>query len=175
MNSKEFTMKKTYIALAAASVLMISGVSTASANDETKHTSGHHMHGEMHGDAHNPCSMPMDARKGMKAETFLQKIEIDGYSVSFHVMKAPKGMEHGGTYHYMVKVEKGDVAVALQAVNSKVTHPDNTAESKMMMKMGDWYMAAYNLEHPGVHKLMVLFKTEDGKKHFGGLDYTTTK
>jgi|UPI00035C3EA5 hypothetical protein len=168
-------MKNTYIALAAASVLMISGVSTASASDETRHMSGHHMHGAMHGDAHNPCSMPMDANKGMKEGTFLQSIDIDGYNVSFHVMKAPEGMAHGGSYHYMIKVEKADAVIPLQAVNSKVTHPDNTSESKMMMKMGDWYMAGYDLEHPGAHKLMVLFKTEDGKKHFGGLEYTPTK
>ena len=41
----------------------------------------------------------------------------------------------------------------------------------MMMKMGDWYMAGYNLGHAGNHQVMVLFKTSDGKKHFGGVLY----
>jgi len=37
--------------------------------------------------------------------------------------------------------------------------------------MGDWYMAGYDLGHAGAHKVMVLFKTEDGQKHFGGITY----
>jgi len=163
-------MKKSCIALAAASLMMMSSIATASASDETMHMSGHNMNSEMAGD-----HQAMDSTKGMKAGAFLQKIDIDGYTVSFHVMKAPKGKAHGGTYDYMVKVEKGDAVAALQAVNSKVTHPDDTSESKMMMKMGDWYMAAYDLGHAGTHKLMVLFKTEDGKKHFGGVNYSSAK
>jgi len=163
-------MKKIYLALAAASLMMMSNIPLASANDETTHMSGHNMKGEMAND-----HQAMDSSKGMKAGAFLQKVDIDGYTVSFHVMKAPKGKAQGGTYDYMVKVEKGDAVVALQAVNSKVTHPNDTSESKMMMKMGDWYMAAYDLEHAGTHKLMVLFKTEDGKKHFGGVNYSSAK
>jgi len=163
-------MKKSCITLAAASLIMMSNIALASASDETMPMSDHNMNGEMAGD-----HQAMDSTKGMKTGAFLQKIDIDGYSVSFHVMKAPKGKAHGGTYDYLVKVEKGDAVIALQAVNSKVTHPDNTSESKMMMKMGDWYMAAYDLEHAGTHKLMVLFKTEDGKKHFGGITYIQVK
>jgi len=52
-----------------------------------------------------------------------------------------------------------------------VVHPNGKAESKMMMKMGDWYMAGYDLGHAGRHQVMVLFKTADGKKHFGGTFY----
>ncbi len=125
--------------------------------------SKNHMNGKMMGQM-------KDSMKGM----FLIRKNIDGYQVSFHVMKAPKGMEkHGGTYHFMLKVEKDGKALTDILVNSKVTHPNGQPESKMMMKMGDWYMAGYNLGHPGVHQIMVLFKTADGKKHFGGIEYQT--
>jgi len=102
---------------------------------------------------------------------FLVKKEIDGYTVSFHVMKAKEGMQRGGTHNLMVKVEKEDKALTNILVNSKVSHPNKESESKMLMKMGDWYMAGYDLGHPGPHQIMVLFKTTDGKKHFGGIDY----
>jgi len=102
---------------------------------------------------------------------FLVKKEIDGYTVSFHVMKAKKSMQHGGTYNLMVKVEKNGKAITDILINSKVSHPNKESESKMLMKMGDWYMAGYSLSHPGPHQIMVLFKTSDGKKHFGGIEY----
>jgi len=144
---------------------------------------GHHMDGHTHDNmGHNPCSMQsmegmghnsnMKPMKGMKEGTFLKKEVIDGYDVSFHIMEAPKGMEHGGSHHLMVKVEKDNKLVSLKAINSKVTHPNEQSESKMMMKMGDWYMVSYDLAHPGEHKVMVLFKTSDGQKHFGGIAYT---
>lgn len=41
----------------------------------------------------------------------------------------------------------------------------------MLMKMGDWHMAGYDLNAPGKYQLMVLFKTSDGQKHFGGVHY----
>ena len=46
--------------------------------------------------------------------------------------------------------------------------------NQMMMKMGDWYMAGYDLGHNGQHQLMALFKTADGVKHFGGVYYPET-
>lgn len=104
-------------------------------------------------------------------DMFLVKKEIDGYTVSFHAMPAKKGMQHGGTHNFMVKIEQDGKAVDVAAINSKVTHPNGQSESKMMMKMGDWYMAAYDLGHEGQHQLMVLFKMEDGQKHFGGVAY----
>ena len=160
-------MKK--IILLAISLLVSSSMALA-------HGDEHHM------DGHNPCSMQsmehnpcnMDAMQGMKKENFLKKEVIDGYDVSFHIMKASEGMKHGGTHDVMIKVEKNNKIVLLQAVNSKVTHPNDNSESKMMMKMGEWYMAAYDLGHAGAHKVMVLFKTEDGKKHFGGISYPST-
>jgi len=104
---------------------------------------------------------------------FLVKKNIDGYMVSFHIMKVKEGMQHGGTHNLMVKVEKDSKVLTNILVNSKVTHPNKESESKMMMKMGDWYMAGYDLEHKGPHQVMVLFKTQDGKKHFGGVTYPT--
>ncbi len=148
------------------SILVLAGMLSMSAQ---AWASGDHQH------AHNPCMANMQQEDGhahgMKAGTFLQKAEIDGYTVSFHVMKAPEGMAHGGPHHFMIKVEKNGAVVPLKAVNSKVVHPGDQSESKMMMKMGDWYMAGYDLSHEGEHQLMVLFKTEDGSKHFGGVRY----
>jgi len=102
---------------------------------------------------------------------FLVKKEIDGYTVSFHIMKAKEGMQHGGAYNLMVKVEKNGKALTNILINSKVSHPNKESESKMLIQMGDWFMAGYDLGHPGVHQIMVLFKTSDGKKHFGGIEY----
>ncbi len=80
-------------------------------------------------------------------------------------------MQHGGTHNLMVKVERDGKVLTDIAVKSKVKHPNGQTESKMMMKMGDGYMAAYDLGHKGLHELMVLFKTADGAKHFIGVSY----
>jgi len=106
---------------------------------------------------------------------FLVKKNVDGYIVNFHAMKAKEAMQHGGTHNLMVKVEKYGKILTDLMVNSKVTHPNGKSESKMLMKMGDWYMTGYNLGHHGKHQLMVLFKTTDGKKHFGGVYYPEEK
>ena len=102
---------------------------------------------------------------------FLEKKEIDGYTVSFHVMPAKKGMEHGGSHNLMIKIEQNGKALTEVKINSKVVHPDGKAETKPLMKMGDWLMAGYDLGHPGKHQMMILFKTADGKKHKGGVYY----
>jgi len=126
-------------------------------------------HGDDHHNMHNPCSMSM-AMGDMKGG-FLTTKEIDGYAVSFHIMKAQEGMAQGGTHHVMIKVAQDGKAITDLVANSKVVHPNDKSESKMLMKMGDWYMASYDLGHPGKHQVMVLFKTNDGGKHFGGVDY----
>lgn len=53
---------------------------------------------------------------------FLEKQPIDGDTVSFQVMPASEGMRHGGSHHFMVKVEKkarssrsGNFIVSLRA------------------------------------------------------------
>ncbi len=103
--------------------------------------------------------------------TFLVKKEIDGYQVSFHVMKPREDAQHGGPHSFMIRIEKNGRAITDAIVNSRSVHPVGASESKMMMKMGDWYMAGYDLGHKGQHHLMVLFKTADGKKHSGGVYY----
>jgi len=130
------------------------------------------MHGKMKGAMHGDMKEQMSTMEMNKEQMFLQKKDIDGYQVSFHIMKAPEGIQqHGGTHHLMFKAEKDGKILTDLTVNSKVTHPNGKSESKMMMKMGDWYMAGYDLDHSGQHKLMVLFKTADGQKHFGGILY----
>jgi len=118
------------------------------------------MNGKMTGQMKDPMNGMLLVRK-----------DIDGYQVSFHVMKAPDGMQHGGSHHFMFKAEKNGMALTNILVNSRVSHPNGASESKMMMRMGDWYMAAYDLGHAGKHHVMVLFKTADGKKHFGSVEY----
>jgi len=183
-------MKKTMIATAALIVMAAAQPAMA----------GEGEHGHMHGDKHQGMMQEhghdmsqMKSEHGhhdmdkmadhgqmqgdMKAmnEMFLVKKEIDGFTVSFHAMKAKSGMEHGGSHNVMIKVEKDGKALTDLTVNSKVTHPNGKSESKMLMKMGDWYMAGYDLDHAGQHKLMVLFKTADGTKHFGGVLYPENK
>jgi len=125
--------------------------------------SGEHNDGHSHG--HD--EVMSDTQGGM----FLKKMEIDGYNVSFHVMKAKPGKEMGGSHDFMIKVEQGDKALTNIVMNTKVIHPNGKAEMKKTMKMGDWLMAGYDLGHPGKHQMMILFKTEDGKKHKGGVYY----
>lgn len=102
---------------------------------------------------------------------FLEKSDIDGHSVSFHVMAVDPGTQHGGSHNLMIKVEKSGGILSDIVANSKVVFPDGRESSKMLMKRGDWYMAGYDLDPPGEYQLMVLFKTSDGQKHFGGVHY----
>ncbi len=106
-----------------------------------------------------------------KEAMFLKKKEIDGYTVSFHIMEAKKGMEHGGSHNFMLKVEKDGRALNDIVVNSKVIHPDGSSQMRKLSRMGDWYMAGYDLGHEGEHQVMVLFKTPDGNMHRGGVFY----
>jgi len=164
-------MKKTIIVIA--SLLAMAAAQLATAGE-----SGH-AHGDMSQmKEHGHHDMDKMAEHGqmqgeMKSmdELFLVKKEIDGFTVSFHAMKVKEGMQHGGSHNLMIKVEKDGKALTDLTANSKVTHPNGKSESKMLMKMGDWYMAGYDLDHSGQHKLMVLFKTVDGTKHFGGVLY----
>ena len=126
---------------------------------------GQHDMNSGHGD------MKMDKSSSM----FLEKKEVDGYTVSFHIMPAKAGMGHGGSHNLMVKVEQDGKALSDVVINSKVFHPNNSSESKMLMKMGDWYMAGYDLGHAGKHGIMILFKTADGKKHKTSVYYTEGK
>jgi len=112
-----------------------------------------------------------DHGHGAMGKMFLIKKQIDGYDVSFHVMKAQPGKEMGGSHDFMIKVEKNGKTYTKIPMNTKVVHPNGQAESKKTMVMGDWLMAGYDLGHKGKHQLMILFKTPDGKKHKGGVFY----
>jgi hypothetical protein len=172
-------MKKTMIVIT--SMMALAAAQSAIAGGDNHNMKGM-QHGTMHGEQmetmkdhgqmkgmkdHKQMQGDMGQMKGM----FLVKKDVDGFTVSFHAMKAKEGMQHGGTHNFMVKVEKDGKALTDLMVNSKVTHPNNKSESKTLMKMGDWYMAGYDLGHKGRHQLMVLFKTVDGTKHFGGVYY----
>jgi len=125
-----------------------------------------HAHG---GEHHHGKSMEQNMMPA--PGTFLVKKDIDGYQATFHIMSAPKDMSQGGSHQVMFKAEENGKPLTTLIVNSKVIHPGGQSESKMMMRMGDWYMAAYDLGHAGIHQIMVLFKTPDGKKHFVGIEY----
>lgn len=144
--------------------LLLTGATAATAHEDSHRMHAQHMHGPLHDKAQ------MDRMAHMPG-TFLEHRQIDGYDVSFHAMKASESMRHGGSFNFMIKVERNGQAMEHIAVNSKVIHPDGKAESKMMNAMGDWYMAGYDLDDAGTHQLMVLFKTPDGRKHRGGVYY----
>ena len=165
-------MKK---AIAAIMIIFWMGTATAFAAGDHEHMHGHQkadqtMIKEMY-KAHGIDMSQHDDPKNKMPDMLLVKKKIDGYAVSFHAMKAKPGKEMGGSHDFMIKVEKNGAIVTDLTANSKVVHPNGKAESKMMMKMGDWYMAGYDLGHKGQHQLMALFKTADGVKHFGGVYY----
>lgn len=124
-------------------------------------------HNHSHNNEHIDHANMQASNKGM----FLKKESIDGYDVSFHVMKATPGKEMGGSHDFMVKVEKNGKTIDSIVMNTKVIYPDGKSESKPTMLMGDWLMAGYDLKHAGKHQLMILFKTADGEKHKGGVYY----
>ncbi len=169
-------MKKTTIAWGALAFAL--ALQPAMASDETRHRHGQHMHGALHGDKTSPSMMKehgkMAGAMGAMQGSWMKQEVIDGYQVLFHVMRAMGGTANGAaapSHSLMIKVEQGGKVLTDLVVNSKVIYPNGKSESKMMMKMGDWYMAGYNLRHAGGHQVMVLFKTRDGRKHFGGVLY----
>lgn len=155
-------MKKQIICLACLILLFIGSAS---------HAADGHSHGHNHGHDNMKHSDHDMGDMGHDSDMFLEKRHINGYDVSFHVMEAQKGMEHGGTHNFMIKVEQNGKTLGNVKINSKVVHPNGHAEIKGLMKMGDWYMNGYDLGHDGKHELMILFKTADGKKHKGGVYY----
>lgn len=44
-------------------------------------------------------------------------------------------------------------------MNTKVSYPNGTSETKKTMKMGEWMMAGYDLAHTEKYQMMILFKT----------------
>jgi len=103
------------------------------------------------------------ARKGL----------ADGYEFIFHVMPAPEGEGFSRVnYHLMVSIEKNGVPVDNLKVYSDVKHPDGSYQEKTpMMKMGHWYMTAYNLSHEqGRHWMTVSFEV-GGRSYSSGVYY----
>jgi hypothetical protein len=152
-------------AIAMVSTFIFATSVQASGDHDSGHGDDHHDSAAGHNDQHE---------KGMghkKEGMFLKEVTIDGYKVSFHIMKAKSGEEMGGSHNFMIKVEKDSKALTDVTINTKVVHPNGKGESKRVMKMGDWYMAGYDLGHEGKHQVMILFKTADGKKHKGGIYY----
>lgn len=149
--------KYTTITLAFTAMLMLAPSLHAAGDHDDSHSHGH--------DKPTPVA---------ENNMFLEKKAINGYHVSFHIMKAKPGKTMGGSHDFMIKVEKEGKPVTDIVMNTKVVHPNGKAESKTTMKMGDWLMAGYDLGHPGEHQMMILFKTTDGKKHKGGVYYPGT-
>jgi len=105
------------------------------------------------------------------SKPFLSKKEVDGYTVTFHVMPAMGDMKHGGSHNLMVQIEKDGKALSDVLINSKVFFPNSATESKMLMLMDGWYMAGYDMDFQGRYGIMVLFKTADGIKHKASVYY----
>jgi len=147
--------------------LSIGIFSVASYASENSHSHSHGHASEMPAMDHSQHNMS-DESSGM----FLKKKQIDGYTVSFHIMEANDSMRHGGSHNFMIKIEKDGKVQKNVLINSKVIHPNGKSESKKLMKMGDWFMNGYDLAHKGKHQMMILFKTPDGKKHKGGVYYS---
>ena len=155
------------IALIAFFPLMSVTLASDDHGHDNKQESSMMMNHDDHGSSGNQSTGMAHTNDAM----FLVKKDIDGYDVSFHVMKAKPGKEMGGSHDFMIKVEKDGKVLTNIIMNTKVINPDGTSESKGVMKMGDWFMAGYDLGHKGKHQLMILFKTKDGKKHKGGVYY----
>ncbi len=117
-----------------------------------------------------------DLRQGMDhgRDFFVARKGIsDGYEFIFHVMPAPEGEGFSRvTYHLMVSIEKNGIPMDDLNVYSAVKHPDGSFQTKAkMMKMGHWYMAAYNLSHEaGRHWMTVSFEFA-GRTYSSGIYY----
>jgi len=97
----------------------------------------------------------------------------DGYEFIFHVMPAPEGEGFSRVnYHLMVSIEKNGIPVDDLKVYSDVKHPDGSYQGKTpMMRMGHWYMAAYNFSHEqGQHWMTVSFEVS-GRTYSSGVYY----
>jgi len=111
------------------------------------------------------------AMSNMTDKMFMSNSTVDGYDVSFHVMVSPDGQNKDGSHHFMIKVAKHGEAISSLRVNSKIIGPDGQSQSHPMMSMGDWFMAAYDMNGEGRYQLLVLFETPDKKIHKSGVYY----
>ncbi len=158
-------MKKRLLMVTLISGLALAGGAYAGGKDDHDHS--HDDQGSSHDDTHADHDTGHDS-----GEMFMEERSVDGYEVSFHVMAAQQGMEHGGSHNFMVMIEQDDKVLNNVVINSKVIYPNGNSDSKPLMKMGDWYMNGYDLGNMGKHQLMILFKTVDGAKHKAGVYYS---
>ncbi len=168
--------RETIAAFALTGLLAITPIAFAAGEDDHSDHGDHKMQSSMDHKSHNSDHKKHDEadHKGHDSKMggmFLKKKEIDGYTVTFHIMQAKAGKEMGGTHNFMIKVERDGKVLSNIVMNTKVKHPSGKSETKKTMKMGDWMMAGYDLGHAGKHQMMILFKTADGKKHKGGIYY----
>ncbi len=150
------------------SALLLMGSQSALAMEGMDHSKMNHDsmdHSKMNHEAMNHETIHADNK------AFLVKKEVEGYTVSFHVMQAAGDMKHGGSHNLMVQIEKDGEVINDALINSKVFFPNNASESKMLMLMDGWYMAGYDMDHQGRYGIMVLFKTADGIKHKASVYY----
>jgi hypothetical protein len=152
--------KKLFFIAVIAGAFFATTFAQAAGADDHKHNHDSHQH-----------DSDMKHDHAAMGDMFMVNQEIDGYVVTFHVMKAEAGKEMGGSHDVMIKVEKGGKVLGDVVMNTKVVYPDGTSETKSVMKMGEWYMAGYDLKETGQHQMMVLFKTADGNKHKAGVFY----
>ena len=149
-------------------------------HDSMNHAMDHSMDHSKHGEKQQMDMADDKNIQSKKSENtdkpamFLVKQEVDGYTVSFHVMPAG-GMYHGGSHNLMIKIEKDGKDEEILSINSKVFFPDGSSDTKMLIKMGEWYMNGYELGDEGRYGLMTLFKTADGKKHKASVYYPENK
>jgi len=97
----------------------------------------------------------------------------DDYEIIFHVMPAPEGEGFSRTnYHLMVSVLQAGKPVTDLTLYAMAKHPDGAVDKKAkMMRMGQWYMALYNLSHEkGQYWLTVSFE-HHGKIYSSGVYY----
>jgi len=133
-----------------------------------------HGHDDDHGSKtghHDNDKSDDDHHGNKKGDMYSASKEVNGYTVNFMIMPAKPGKEMGGSHDVMVKVAQNGEPVKDVTMKTKVVHPNGKSQTKSAMAMGDWLMAGYDLGHNGKHKLMVLFKTKDGKKHKTGISY----
>ncbi|MDQ6992414.1 MAG: hypothetical protein Q9M31_02995 [Mariprofundus sp.] len=151
-------------------ITMFSMATSAMAYDEIRKTDGRHMHGPLHGGGKVFTAHRMDSMAGR----LFEKRIVDGYTLSFHIMKAEPGHHIGGPDNLMVRVEKGGEAMINLVLHSMVKHPDGRTIHDKMRKVGNWYLVGDGFEQVGQYQLRVQFETPDGAEHVAQLAYSAS-
>lgn len=113
-------------------------------------------------------------RSGQPPSLPLEKREIDGYTISVHLMKITPEMNLDGSHTLLVRIEDQNRLVENAVVNSKVIAPDGRYQTKVLKEMGDWHLSSFELDQPGQHYFQLVFRTADGARHQAGVFYGRT-